>query len=221
MHQSSTSTKKPISKPQENFNKFTEGVKNIFSKWTALSLAVDNDWGGRNDGNKKVSQLLNEVMEMFTQKNTPFVDEVADYLDKFLNDNFNLSIEDDSSDEVAQFIIKLYEECSSGDFSLYNKVIAQPKKQQQNIDAGVVAPKVVPEDDSNSDDGKESDGSEEMEVDKDDSNNNNTTINNNETTTKNSATNQKKEKEPESNNQNQIEDGGWEKVSYKRHGGRK
>jgi len=178
--QSSTSSK--VVSPQENFNKFIEGVKNIFSKWTALSLAVDNDWGGKNDGNKKVSQLLNEAVEMFTQKNPPFVDEVADYLDKFLNDNFNLSIEDGSSDEVAQLIIKLYEECSSDNFSLYNKVITQPKKQQQNIDAGVMAPKVVPEDDS--DDGKESDGSE-------------------------------------SNNQNQIEDGGWEKVSYKRHGGRK
>ena len=46
---------------------FEEGVELIFSKWTALQLAVDQEWGGR--GSKtKAEDMLDEVIDWFYRK---------------------------------------------------------------------------------------------------------------------------------------------------------
>lgn len=51
---------------------FEEGVELIFSKWTALQLAVDQEWGGR--GSKtKAEDMLDEVIDWFYRKKSALV----------------------------------------------------------------------------------------------------------------------------------------------------
>lgn len=49
---------------------FEEGVNLIFSRWTALQLAVANEWGG-STSRQKAQELLEDVIQWFyTSKGT-------------------------------------------------------------------------------------------------------------------------------------------------------
>ena len=43
---------------------FEEGTALIFSRWTALELAVENEWGGRNS-RQKADELIAEALDWF------------------------------------------------------------------------------------------------------------------------------------------------------------
>ena len=50
---------------------FEEGAALVFSKWTALGLAVENEWGGRNS-RQKADDLIEEAIQWFySQKGGP------------------------------------------------------------------------------------------------------------------------------------------------------
>lgn len=46
---------------------FEEGVKLLLSKWTALHLAVENQWGGRNSA-EKAEDAYDEILEWFYRR---------------------------------------------------------------------------------------------------------------------------------------------------------
>jgi pre-rRNA-processing protein TSR2 len=46
---------------------FEEGVKLLLSKWTALQLAVENRWGGR-DSVEKANDAIDEILEWFYRR---------------------------------------------------------------------------------------------------------------------------------------------------------
>ncbi len=50
--------------PQQARPRFEEGVNLLFSRWTALCLAIDNEWGGRNS-REKAEQIYNDVLHWF------------------------------------------------------------------------------------------------------------------------------------------------------------
>jgi len=50
--------------PAENKPAFEEGCYLIFYRWTALQLAIENEWGG-SSSREKAQQLLEEVIEWF------------------------------------------------------------------------------------------------------------------------------------------------------------
>ena len=50
--------------PQQARPQFEEGVNLLFSRWTALCLAIDNEWGGRNS-REKAEQIYNDVLHWF------------------------------------------------------------------------------------------------------------------------------------------------------------
>lgn len=49
---------------QEAISKLASGVHYCFLQWTALQLAISNEWGGRNS-NQKALQLENDVVVWF------------------------------------------------------------------------------------------------------------------------------------------------------------
>lgn len=49
---------------QEAISKLASGVHSTFVRWTALQLAVENQWGGRSS-NQKAAQLENDVLGWF------------------------------------------------------------------------------------------------------------------------------------------------------------
>lgn len=59
----------------ESLPSLHEGISMLLSGWTALQMAVQNEWGGR-DSLKKSRQLVSEIDSWFTQptrKFSPFI----------------------------------------------------------------------------------------------------------------------------------------------------
>lgn len=50
----------------EAFPLFAEGISLLLSQWTALQMAVQNEWGGR-DSQKKSEQLAADLLSWFSQ----------------------------------------------------------------------------------------------------------------------------------------------------------
>ena len=55
---------------QEARPAFEEGAALVFSKWTAMGLAVENEWGGRNS-RQKADDLIEEVIQWFYSRKGP------------------------------------------------------------------------------------------------------------------------------------------------------
>lgn len=55
---------------------FREGVALVLSRWSALQLAVDNEWGGR-DSRRKSEQLAADVFSWFTQSKGTFLNSLT------------------------------------------------------------------------------------------------------------------------------------------------
>ena len=50
----------------DSISQFREGIRLILSKWSALQLAVENEWGGRGSG-LLAEQLASDILSWFTQ----------------------------------------------------------------------------------------------------------------------------------------------------------
>ncbi len=46
------------------FQAFQEGINSVFRQWTALELAVHNQWGGPNSADK-ANMMIQEVLDLF------------------------------------------------------------------------------------------------------------------------------------------------------------
>ena len=101
----------------------------VLASWPALTLAVQNFWGGPNSNEKRdwfagaVSELLDE---------TPDAD--AQYLEEFLlqvmNDEFEVNVEDGSCEEVAEKILKLRLDIQDGSFTAVDEMFAEWQRKQ-------------------------------------------------------------------------------------------
>ena len=53
---------------------FEEGVKLVLSRWTALCLAVENEWGGRSS-REKADQLYTDILNWFYDNSGEYVEQ--------------------------------------------------------------------------------------------------------------------------------------------------
>ena len=90
----------------------TRAVHHVFGEWTALCMAVENDWGGQNTRDKALT-LLERTLQAL---NTPVVhrDEVEAFLEDALVEDFNIEAEDESPRQVAEVLCKLHAEALAG-----------------------------------------------------------------------------------------------------------
>ncbi|CAM9784524.1 unnamed protein product, partial [Chrysoparadoxa australica] len=144
---------------------FQQGVGSSLRQWTALTLAMENNWGG-GSSQAKAERLLAELLEMFKVKKQLYRDEVEDYLLLFLDQQFHTIAEDGSPAEVAQKLLDMFQQCGKFDFTLVNSTLEQEKKlRASGVRSKSVAGKG--EDYSGSeddDDGSDSDGDDAMGV---------------------------------------------------------
>ncbi|XP_008218176.1 PREDICTED: pre-rRNA-processing protein TSR2 homolog [Prunus mume] len=143
---------------------FREGVALVLSRWSALQLAVDNEWGGR-DSRRKSEQLAADVFSWFTQsKEVLYIDDLEDILNEAML-SLNTVTEDGSIEEVAEKLMFMNEECLNGDFKSVESLresnhrrVALPHVKQGNHDDD-------DDDDNERDDTLENDGPSNMMVD--------------------------------------------------------
>ncbi|KAF8392367.1 hypothetical protein HHK36_022709 [Tetracentron sinense] len=79
-----------------------EGITLLLSRWTALQMAVENEWGGR-DSRMKSEKLVADIFSWFSQsKGLPhYIDDLENMLEECMVLSFNTEIEDGSIEEVC------------------------------------------------------------------------------------------------------------------------
>eukprot|EP00897_Mesotaenium_endlicherianum_P008384 jgi/Mesen1/7574/ME000392S06843 len=102
--------------PAEQDAQFREGIRVCLSRWTALQLAVENQWGGARSVEKANSMVSDIVTWFYRSRGQKYADELEDMLDESMLQGFNCEIEDGSLHEVAGTMVSLYEACSQGNY---------------------------------------------------------------------------------------------------------
>ena len=94
-------------------NTLTRAVHVVFGEWTALKLAVENEFSGSGTRERALA-LLQRVLTALLSNATVHRDELEDLLDLALLDDFNIEAEDESPKEVAMLLCQLHSEAKSG-----------------------------------------------------------------------------------------------------------
>lgn len=110
---------------------FTLGCNKVFSCWTALNLAVENNWGG-SDSEKKKDDLIQHVINFCISRKEVYRDEIEDILVDKLDEYFFVTLEDGSDVEIANILVKLHSTCANGDFTYANELMSNLEKCQNN-----------------------------------------------------------------------------------------
>ncbi|XP_057961086.1 pre-rRNA-processing protein TSR2-like [Malania oleifera] len=99
-----------------------EGIDLLLLRWSALQIAVHNEWGGHNSARK--SELFSSVIfSWFTQSKEPlYIDDLEDMLDENMVSLFKTEIEDGSTEEVAEKLMVMHEECLEGNYKSIEKL---------------------------------------------------------------------------------------------------
>ncbi len=139
----------------------------IFS-WPALSLAVENQWGGSESEGKR-EWLAGVISDMFTERPETDLEDVEDRLLQVMSDEFEVEVDDDSAYEVAQRIMQLRTSTTQGDFSQVDELY-RSWQQKKGASASTMFRKAenAEDDDDNDDDDDDDDDEEEEDGDDED-----------------------------------------------------
>ncbi|CAO3680675.1 unnamed protein product [Umbelopsis ramanniana] len=96
---------------------FTEGLTYVLRSWSALKLAVEQDWGGP-DSEEKRDWMAETLVEYFGA-NAKRLDEfdVEDILVQIMSDEFHTDLEDGSAYAVSKHLVSMFNQCIHGDYS--------------------------------------------------------------------------------------------------------
>ncbi|XP_035551291.1 pre-rRNA-processing protein TSR2-like [Juglans regia] len=126
---------------------FREGIYLVLSRWSALRLAVENEWGGR-DSHRKADQLALDIISWFTQSREPlYIDDLENILDEAML-SLNTEAEDGSIEEIAYKLMTMHEECLEGNLQSIERL--REASHQDVSDRHVM--QVVNDDDDDDDD---------------------------------------------------------------------
>lgn len=134
-------------------NQLREGIDLILGRWSALQMAIHNEWGGR-DTRQKAHQLALDIYRwLIRPAEALYVDELENLLDDFML-SLNTEIDDGSIEEIADNLMIMHEECLEGNF-------VSVERLRQSIPNSPLPMQVGGEDDS---DTTSSSGDESMEM---------------------------------------------------------
>ena len=103
---------------------FDLSIALTLSTWSALTLAVQNSWGGP-DSSEKRDWLAGAVSDLIATTPDADVEYVEEFLLQVMNDEFDINVEDGSGEEVAAKIVGLRKMTLQGDFRMVNDMYRQ------------------------------------------------------------------------------------------------
>lgn len=83
--------------------------------WPALTLAVQNNWGGPSSADKR-DWFAGAVVELFEDRPDTDQEDVETVLLQVMQDEFEVAVDDDSAFEVAEQVMRLRKDCGRGNF---------------------------------------------------------------------------------------------------------
>ena len=166
--------------------KFKTGCIAIFKRWTAFRIALDQNPQILKYITSDDTIEINDFLEILyddiltTITNNKFgmkelIQDVAECLNYFIGDYFKIELADNSDFEIAEILIKLYNELKDKKEKMLNDLIARQDKisQKYSIDFPITGKQVPPpkkKDDSS--DGEDDDEEGEEEEDEKNENDN-------------------------------------------------
>ncbi|RLN97042.1 hypothetical protein BBJ28_00010820 [Nothophytophthora sp. Chile5] len=122
---------------------FEYSVKLALSRWTALRMAVEGEWGG-GDMRRKYELLLDEILHVFKYNKAVYADAMADNISGYVEAEFGLICEDGSVEELAELLTVLADECKN---AKYDRVRAMHEQVQSLFPIDLKAAKVKSQED--------------------------------------------------------------------------
>ena len=101
-----------MSTPDQTLVLFARGVIARLSYWPALTLAVENSWGGPESAQKR-TWMASAIVDAFDPSENPELPDdiyVEELLLQIMADEFDTHLEDGSAEAVATDIVKLWED---------------------------------------------------------------------------------------------------------------
>src|SRR5436309_2468399 len=105
---------------------FARGVIAILDKWPVLKLAIDEGWGGPSSVSKR-RWLASVIVDEFESR-TLDQDDVEDLILQVMADEFEVEIEDGSSETIARAIVKLWGDVAEGREDVVLELEAQAER---------------------------------------------------------------------------------------------
>lgn len=156
----------PLISVEKIQQKFDLSIALTLSTWPALTLAVQNSWGGPLSYEKR-DWFAGAISDLFSSYPSPHTTIDVEFLEEFLlqvmNDEFEINVEDDSGAEVASKIIGMRKLTSQGDFGMVDEMLARWRERQARGGERVSFQRERKDDDDEEDD----EDSDEMEEDED------------------------------------------------------
>ena len=167
-----------ITKYKVDREKFKTGCIAIFKRWTAFRLALDNNPHILNNITQNNTIEINDFLEILYDDilttitnnkygNKELIQDVAECLNYFIGDYFQIELADNSDFEIAEILIRLYNELKDKKEKMLNDLIAKQNKisMKYSIEFPITGKQTPPpkKKDEDSEDDDEEDEEEEDE----------------------------------------------------------
>jgi len=83
----------------------SEAVSLCLDNWTALKLALSNDWGLISAKEDLKKRLIEDILN--TEVDDQYLKELLEF---YLEEHFNIQVQDQSAQEISLILLKVYEE---------------------------------------------------------------------------------------------------------------
>ena len=134
---------------EEISRQFDLAIALILSQWDALTVAVDNDWGG-SDSSDKRDGLAGSISDLFEERTQTDEEDIECVLFQYMGDEFNCLLEDRSEEEVAARICALRRSTLRGEFEDVDRLRRQWEASQNRRQPKVQHVKRTSDDDESS-----------------------------------------------------------------------
>ncbi|KAL4377277.1 hypothetical protein GQ457_02G039220 [Hibiscus cannabinus] len=144
---------------------FQEGISLILTRWSALTAAVENEWGGR-DSRGKANAICTDVFSFFTATRAEplYIDDLEHILEEGLL-SLNTLVDDGSIEEVAEKLMIMHEECLEGNYQSVEKLRTTNPPPVAHVRPSNVEDEDEDEDDDDEDDNMSANNAAHMMVD--------------------------------------------------------
>lgn len=133
--------------------------------WPALTLAIQNHWGGPTSDDKR-DWFAGAVSELLTSGQVTDVDDLEEVLIQVMLDEFEVVVDDDSPAQVAASIMKGRLPILQGDYTAVNEMLSRWEEKQKKEQEKMVFKRVEEDDDGQDTDWESSqEGEDNMEMD--------------------------------------------------------
>lgn len=110
-------------------SKFDLSIALTLAAWPALTLAVQNSWGGPQSSEKR-DWFAGAVSDLIESTPDADVEYVEEFLLQIMNDEFEINIDDGSGEEIAAKIVGFRKLTLQGNFTMVDEMYGRWQERQ-------------------------------------------------------------------------------------------